>query len=71
LLRTEHAPHAHLPQQSRRSGESWSLEEDLRLKQMVSDGRAAREIAFILSRTTRAVRRRTEVLKISWKAARQ
>ena len=54
----------------RRSNESWMAEEEYLLSTMILNGENAAYIARRLNRTTRAVRRRAEVLKLSWKAAR-
>jgi len=45
-------------------------EEEYLLSTMILNGENAAYIAKRLNRTTRAVRRRAEVLKLSWKAAR-
>ena len=39
----------------------------LRLLAMIAGGRSASQVAAALLRTTRAIRRRAEVLSISWK----
>jgi hypothetical protein len=54
-----------------RSGRGWSGSEDTLLKTLVFSGNGASYVAQYLSRTTRAIRRRTEVLKISWKVTRE
>jgi hypothetical protein len=41
------------------------------LKTLVFSGKGASSVSQYLSRTTRAIRRRTEVLRISWKATRE
>ena len=53
-----------------RSAYPWSQAEDELLGGLIRSRISASSISVILQRTTRAVRRRAEVLKISWKAAR-
>jgi hypothetical protein len=45
----------------------WSSEDDDRLRLGMVSGKSAPAIAADLERTTRSVRRRTEILKLSWK----
>src|SRR4030095_11530908 len=58
-------------QLSSRSRKAWSGLEDTLLRQLISDGQRAANIAILLARTTRAVRSRSEVLGISWKDLRR
>lgn len=51
-----------------RSRRPWSFEDDDQLRISMANGKSAPAIAVDLKRTTRAVRRRTEILKLSWKA---
>ena len=50
-----------------RSREPWSPEEDHELGMLMANRKPAPMIADHLKRTTRSVRRRAEVLKLSWK----
>lgn len=50
-----------------RSRRPWRPEEDRLLRIGMANGRAATTIAAQLKRTTRSVRRRAEVLKLSWR----
>jgi hypothetical protein len=52
-----------------RANKPWSLAEDERFRTLMADGKTARAIAAYFKRTTRAVRRRTERLKLSWRKA--
>ena len=52
-----------------RSNEPWTLEEDNQLRARMADGETARAVATHFERTTRAVRRRAERLKLSWRKA--
>jgi hypothetical protein len=45
----------------------WSSDDDDRLRLGMKSGKSAPAIAADLERTTRSVRRRTEILKLSWK----
>jgi hypothetical protein len=45
----------------------WSSEDDEQLRLSMTSGKSAPDIAVALERTTRSVRRRTEILKLSWK----
>jgi hypothetical protein len=45
----------------------WSSDEDDQLRSDMASGKSARTIAADLKRTTRSVRRRAEILKLSWK----
>ena len=47
----------------------WSASEDEWLTRMVAAGAKVPRISQCLRRTTRSIRRRAEILKISWKAA--
>jgi hypothetical protein len=51
----------------RRPRRPWKSEEDDQLRLSMTSGRSAPEIAVALERTTRSVRRRAEILKLSWK----
>ena len=53
-----------------RSGRAWPESEDALLKTLIRSGKDALTIALYLNRTTRAIRRRAEILRISWKANR-
>jgi hypothetical protein len=53
-----------------KSNGPWTAQEQDLLRAMISNGENAASIARRLNRTTRAVRRRAEVLKLSWKAGR-
>jgi hypothetical protein len=53
---------------SLRAGKPWLPEDDRQLRRSICEGRSAREIAVQAQRTTRAVRRRAELLKLSWLA---
>jgi hypothetical protein len=46
----------------------WTSEEDNRLRCCVAAGETVPTIATKFERTTRAIRRRAEILKLSWKA---
>jgi hypothetical protein len=46
----------------------WTPEEDDQLRISMANGKSALTIAADLERTTRSVRRRTEILRLSWKA---
>jgi serine/threonine-protein kinase RIO1 len=52
-----------------RANKPWSLAEDERLRALMAEGKTARAIAAYFKRTTRAVRRRAERLKLSWRKA--
>ena len=52
-----------------RSNKSWSGLEDALLRKLVSEGNGVLDISRRLNRTTRAIRRHTEILKISWKTS--
>jgi hypothetical protein len=49
-----------------RSREPWTIEEDNQLRTSLAEGQTARTIAIRSKRTTRAIRRRAEVLELSW-----
>jgi hypothetical protein len=49
-----------------RSGEPWSIEEDNQLRASLAEGQTVRTIARHSKRTTRAIRRRAEILELSW-----
>ncbi len=53
-----------------RSGKAWLESEEALLKTLMYSGKDASTISVILNRTTRAIRRRAEVLRLSWKATR-
>src|SRR4051812_38435227 len=53
-----------------KSNDPWTAEEQELLSAMILNGENAVSIAKRLNRTTRAVRRRVEVLKLSWKTGR-
>jgi hypothetical protein len=55
---------------SLRSNEPWTSAEDERFRGFLEDGKTARIISMDLQRTTRAIRRRAERLKLSWRKAR-
>jgi hypothetical protein len=57
------------PEPASRSNEPRTLEEDNQLRVRMADGETARTIATHFKRTTRAVRRRAERLKLSWRKA--
>jgi hypothetical protein len=48
------------------AGEPWSLEDDRQLRDGILERLSARMIAEQTQRTTRAVRRRAELLNLSW-----
>ncbi len=54
-----------LPDVKSRSNEPWTPQEDSELSIRMAD--TARAIATHFSRTTRAIRRRAERLKLSWR----
>jgi hypothetical protein len=54
----------------RRAGKAWSVREDQLLLKLIRGGRSATQVAVVLLRTTRAVRKRAEELRISWKSRR-
>jgi hypothetical protein len=58
-----------LPDVKSRSNEPWTPEEDSELRIRMAEGNTARAIATHFSRTTRAIRRRAERLKLSWRKA--
>ena len=49
------------------AGKSWSEDEDRLLAKLILQGRRAREIAKIFSRTTGSIRGRAGLLNISWR----
>jgi hypothetical protein len=49
-----------------RSREPWTAEEDNQLRASVAEGQTVRTIARHSRRTTRAIRRRAEILELSW-----
>ena len=53
-----------------RSNYPWSQAEDERLCVLIESRMSASRVAVSLQRTTRSIRRRAEVLRISWKAPR-
>ena len=53
----------------RRSNNSWTPDEDERLRCLMEAGKTARTISTDFKRTTRAIRRRAERLKLSWRMA--
>ncbi len=55
------------PELASRSNEAWTLEEDKQLRVQMADGKIAPAIATQFKRTTRAIRRRAEKLKLSWR----
>src|SRR4051812_8096030 len=57
-------PHVHT-----RSNHPWSPSEDEWLRKMARGGAKVKRISQSLRRTTRSIRRRAEVLQISWKTA--
>ena len=50
-----------------RSNKPWSELEEALLRKLISEGNRVLDISRCLNRTTRAIRRRAELLKISWK----
>jgi hypothetical protein len=54
-----------------RSNEPWTSEEDNQLRILMAEGKTARTIAAHCNRSTRAIRRRTEILKLSWRKAKK
>lgn len=54
-----------------RSRKPWTLEEDVQLRASVAKGQTVRMIASRSKRTTRAIRRRAEILKLSWLSAKR
>jgi hypothetical protein len=52
-----------------RSGEPWTVEEDNQLRASLAEGQTVRTIAGHSKRTTRAIRRRAEILELSWRDA--
>jgi hypothetical protein len=49
-----------------RSREPWTTEEDKQLRASMAEGQTVRTIARHSKRTTRAIRRRAEILELSW-----
>jgi hypothetical protein len=49
-----------------RSREPWTPEEDNQLRASLAEGQTVRAIACHSKRTTRAIRRRAEILELSW-----
>jgi hypothetical protein len=54
---------------SSRSNEPWTPEEDNQLRIRIAEGETVRTIATHFGRTTRAIRRRAEKMKLSWRKA--
>ena len=54
---------------SSRSRKPWTLDEDDRLRISMAEGRTARTIANDSERSSRAIRRRAEILNLSWRCA--
>jgi hypothetical protein len=54
------------PQMASRSREPWTAEEDNELRAGLAEGQTVRTIARHSGRTTRAIRRRAEILGLSW-----
>jgi hypothetical protein len=52
-----------------RSNQPWARDEDERLRALMEAGKTARAISMDFRRTTRAIRRRAERLKLSWRKA--
>lgn len=52
-----------------RSNKPWTIEEQNQLLIGLASGKSATAIASELKRTTRAIRRRAEVLELSWKSS--
>jgi hypothetical protein len=50
-----------------RSNRPWSKDEEELLAELMAEGRRVTEISKILLRTTRTIRRRSELLKLSWR----
>jgi hypothetical protein len=69
MLRELRTPRPEMPRMAARSNKPWTLEEDDQLRIRMADGRTARAIAIHFKRTTRAIRRRAERLKLSWRKA--
>jgi hypothetical protein len=59
------------PHVAARSREPWAIEEDNELRTSLAEGQTARTIANRSKRTTRAIRRRAEILGLSWLKARR
>ena len=59
------------PKVASRSRKPWTLEEDDQLQVSLAKGQTVRMIASRSKRTTRAIRRRAEILKLSWLRAKQ
>ena len=49
----------------------WSDSEEELLKTLISRGAKVANVSFCLGRTARSIRRRVELLKLSWKTARR
>jgi hypothetical protein len=49
-----------------RSKDPWTLEEDSQLRASLAEGQTVRMIVSQSKRTTRAIRRRAEILELSW-----
>jgi len=64
---TDRKLHRQQRQSVSRSGKEWSCREDQLLTSLIMGGRSASQVAAALLRTTRAIRKRAEVLKVSWK----
>ena len=54
-----------------RAKEPWTPEEENRLRILMAEGKTARAIASHVKRTTRAIRRRAEILGLSWREAKE
>ncbi len=54
-----------------RANKPWSVAEDEQLLTLMAEAKTARAIAACFKRTTRAVRRRAERLKLSWREAKK
>jgi hypothetical protein len=50
-----------------RHNRSWSGEDDLILRELLAERKNVIDISRLLGRTTRSIRRRVEVLRLSWK----
>jgi hypothetical protein len=50
-----------------RANKPWSVVEDDLLRTLMAEGKKVRTIANCCQRTTRAIRRRAETLRLSWR----
>jgi hypothetical protein len=63
------APRQAPPVTTDRANRPWTKEEDEQLSLRMAEGQTPATIAAAFQRTTRAIRRRSEILKLSWRKA--